>query len=170
MTALLLAGRWTRPLAESPVSQRSVASQLPSVTGPAMEQNEVAFGPFRFSPTLGLLKDGVAVKVGSRPQAILALLLERAGVVVSNRDIMARVWPGLFVEEANIRVHIGSLRKLLGKNEVGTDYIENIPAQGYRFVGTIRTILSPEAVEGPVVPPSAPPADLSILCLATSTG
>lgn len=128
-----------------------------------MEQNEVGFGPFRFSPMRGLLKNGVAVKVGSRPLAILALLLEQAGAVVSNRDIMARVWPGLFVEEANIRVHIGSLRKLLGKNDLGTDYIENIPAQGYRFVGTIRTPFPQGAAEGAAVQPSAPPADLSTL-------
>nr|WP_222528114.1 winged helix-turn-helix domain-containing protein [Azospirillum sp. 412522] len=128
-----------------------------------MEQNEVIFGPFRFSPIRGLLKDGVAVKVGSRPQAILALLLEQAGAVVSNRDIMARVWPGLFVEEANIRVHIGSLRKLLGKDESGTDYIENIPAQGYRFIGTVRTPDAGESADTVALRPSAPDADPSAL-------
>lgn len=127
-----------------------------------MEQNEVVFGLFRFSPMRGLLKDGVAVKVGSRPQAILALLLEQAGAVVSNRDIMARVWPGLFVEEANIRVHIGSLRKLLGRNDVGTDYIENIPAQGYRFVGTIQTLSAGPAGDA-AAPASPSQADLSSL-------
>ncbi|CAO3401698.1 ATP-binding protein [Azospirillum palustre] len=125
-----------------------------------MEQGEVTFGPFRFSPMRGLLKDGMAVKVGSRPLAILALLLEQAGAVVSNRDIMARVWPDLFVEEANIRVHIGSLRKLLGKNDVGTDYIENIPAQGYRFVGTLLTPTAESGVEA-AAPLSASQVDLS---------
>lgn len=132
------------------------------MTGPAIEQGEITFGPFRFSPMRGLLKDGMAVKVGSRPLAILALLLEQAGAVVSNRDIMARVWPGLFVEEANIRVHIGSLRKLLGKNDVGTDYIENIPAQGYRFVGTLLTPMA-ETGEEAAAPPSASQVDLSSL-------
>lgn len=132
------------------------------MTGPAIEQGEITFGPFRFSPMRGLLKDGMAVKVGSRPLAILALLLEQAGAVVSNRDIMARVWPGLFVEEANIRVHIGSLRKLLGKNDVGTDYIENIPAQGYRFVGTLLTPMA-ETGEEAAAPPLASQVDLSSL-------
>ncbi|CAO3440845.1 ATP-binding protein [Azospirillum endophyticum] len=123
-----------------------------------MERNEVAFGPFRYSPIQGLLKDGTAVKLGSRPQAILALLLEQAGEVVGNRDIMARVWPGLFVEEANIRVHIGTLRKLLGRNEAGTDYIENVPAQGYRFVGSVRTLSAGEPGEGAGSRPSTPDA------------
>ncbi|MBP2292919.1 ATP-binding protein [Azospirillum rugosum] len=125
-----------------------------------MAQDEVVFGPFTHSAARGLVKGGQAVKLGSRSLAILNVLLERPGEVVGNRDIMARVWPGLFVEEANIRVHIGTLRKALGKNDIGTDYIENVPAQGYRFVGTVRGAAGDADERPPPAPPQSFPQPL----------
>ncbi|MBP2301238.1 ATP-binding protein [Azospirillum picis] len=126
-----------------------------------MGRDEVAFGPFSYSPEGGLAKDGRAVKLGSRALAILKVLLEQSGDIVSNRDIMARVWPGMFVEEANIRVHIGALRKTLGKNDAGADFIENIPAQGYRFAGPLRTVSG--AGRGGPAAPDAEAATVAVL-------
>jgi 4-carboxymuconolactone decarboxylase len=38
-------------------------------------------------------------------------LVERAGEVVTQRELISRVWPDVTVEEANLRVNIASLRK-----------------------------------------------------------
>ncbi|MFC0407109.1 ATP-binding protein [Roseomonas elaeocarpi] len=93
------------------------------------------FGAFELSVAQQRLsRDGVPLQVGSRALAILQLLLERAGETVSNRDIMTRVWPDLFVEDANIRVHVSALRRSMGAGA----RITNHPAQGYRFEGSVR--------------------------------
>lgn len=95
----------------------------------------VTFGPFKLSPVARTLeKDGEPVKLGSRALDILIVLAERAGEVVSHKELMARAWRGLIVDPGNLRVHIVSLRKALGG---GGTYIHNIPGQGYCFVAPI---------------------------------
>jgi predicted ATPase len=77
------------------------------------------------------------VPLGSRASEILILLVERAGEVVSRDDIFARVWPGVFVDESNLRVHISGLRKALGEHQAGQRYIINLPGRGYSFVAPL---------------------------------
>ena len=75
----------------------------------------VEFGPFRLHVAGRLLqRNGVAVELGSRSLDLLIALVERAGEVLSRRELVARGWPGLVVDEANLRVNIASLRKSLG--------------------------------------------------------
>src|SRR5215475_4704390 len=72
---------------------------------------EVSFGPFRLLPTqFLLLKGDKPVSLGSRALEILTMLLERRGELVSKQELMARVWPDVFVEPANLTVHISALR------------------------------------------------------------
>src|SRR5262245_37420916 len=64
---------------------------------------DVSFGPFRLLPTQFLLLEGdKPVPLGSRALEILIALLERRGELVSKQDLMARVWPNVFVEPANL--------------------------------------------------------------------
>jgi hypothetical protein len=42
---------------------------------------------------------------------ILIVLLERLGELVTKQELMARVWPNLFVEPANLSVHVSPLRR-----------------------------------------------------------
>jgi len=51
---------------------------------------------------------------------------------------MARVWPNLFVEPANLAVHISALRRALRDGRDGNRFIINIPGRGYCFVTPIR--------------------------------
>src|SRR5262245_15942641 len=44
---------------------------------------------------------------------------------------MTRVWPGIFVEEVSLRVHIAALRKALEIGEAGPRYLTNVPGRGY---------------------------------------
>jgi predicted ATPase/DNA-binding winged helix-turn-helix (wHTH) protein len=96
------------------------------------------FGPFRFLPQQRmLLKNGVSVDVGSRALEILNLLLENAGQVLSKDELMSAVWPGVFVEESNLRVHISALRKAIGDGVEGSRYIINSPNRGYKFASSV---------------------------------
>jgi DNA-binding winged helix-turn-helix (wHTH) protein len=98
----------------------------------------VEFGPFRLHVTARLLqRKGAAVKIGSRSLDLLIALVERPGEVLSRRELMARAWAGLVVDEANLRVNIASLRKCLGEGKEGTRYIVNLPGRGYSFVAPL---------------------------------
>ena len=97
---------------------------------------EISFGPFRLLPTqFLLLEGGKPVPLGSRALQILIVLLERPGELVSKQELMARVWPDVFVEPANLTVHISALRRMLRDGRDGNRFIINIPGRGYSFVG-----------------------------------
>jgi DNA-binding winged helix-turn-helix (wHTH) protein len=101
--------------------------------------SEVSFGPFRLLPAQFLLLEGdKPVPLGSRAMHILIVLLERPGELVSKQDLMARVWPSLFVEPANLTVHVSALRRTLRDGRDGNRFIINIPGRGYIFVASIK--------------------------------
>ncbi|WP_158921433.1 winged helix-turn-helix domain-containing protein [Acidisphaera sp. S103] len=77
----------------------------------------------------------IPIALGSRAFGILAFLVSHAGELVSKNEIMAAVWPGLAVEEANLTVQISALRRALGQQ--GPGYIQTIPGRGYRFVAEV---------------------------------
>jgi predicted ATPase/DNA-binding winged helix-turn-helix (wHTH) protein len=113
------------------------------LTAPA---RSVAFGPFRlFAVERLLLKDGVALPVSSRALDILMLLVERAGEVVGKKDLIARAWPNLTVDESSLRVHIAGLRKALGDGRAGARYVTNVPGRGYCFVAPVTSVAAPNA-------------------------
>ncbi|WFU82424.1 transcriptional regulator [Bradyrhizobium sp. CIAT3101] len=99
---------------------------------------KVFFGPFSLLPTQLLLLEGdKVVPLGSRAMEILIALLERCGELVSNRDLMARVWPNLFVDPSNLTINMSALRRALRDGRDGRRFIVNIPGRGYRFVGSV---------------------------------
>jgi DNA-binding winged helix-turn-helix (wHTH) protein len=101
--------------------------------------SEVSFGPFRLLPAQFLLLEGdKPVTLGSRAMHILIVLLERPGELVTRQELMARVWPNVFVEPANLSVHVSALRRALRDGRDGNRFIINIPARGYCFVTPIR--------------------------------
>jgi len=99
---------------------------------------KISFGPFCLVPTQLLLREGdMPVSLGSRALDILIALLERRGELVSKQDLMARVWPNVFVEPANLTVHMSALRRALRDGRDGHRFIVNIPRRGYRFVASV---------------------------------
>jgi predicted ATPase/DNA-binding winged helix-turn-helix (wHTH) protein len=106
---------------------------------------QVTFGPFRLFPARQLLLDGdTPVHLGSRACEILIALVERAGQLLSNQELMRRVWPNTFVEDGNLRVHVAALRRALRDGHAGNRYITNIPGRGYCFVAPVSVAEEPE--------------------------
>ena len=67
-------------------------------------EHAISFGPFRLLPRQRLLLEGdKQVRLGSRALDILSALVERPGELVGKDDLIARVWPGTFVEEGNLK-------------------------------------------------------------------
>ena len=98
-----------------------------------MTERVLRFGPFELRPEREqLLNGGVRVGLGSRALAILALLAERAGEVVSVQEINEHVWPNLFVQENNLRVHMSAIRRALRAADSDVEIV-NVPGRGYRL-------------------------------------
>ena len=74
------------------------------------------------------------MEVAPRALDVLVALAERAGDVVTKEELLQRVWPDTFVEEANLSVNVSALRKALGVADGGKPYIPTVPRRGYRFV------------------------------------
>src|SRR3954470_22604172 len=115
---------------------------------------------FRVDPVRRVLsRDGEPVPITPKAFSILLVLLERPGEVVEKTDLLEKVWPGVFVTEANLTQNIFSLRKCLGEKANDNRYIVTVPGQGYMFAGELRRIdrLSTSTSEIPIlVEPPAP--------------
>lgn len=75
-----------------------------------------------------LLVNGQPAVLGARAFDLLLCLVELRDRVVGKDELMARVWPGVVVEENNLTVQISALRKLLGGDAIAT-----VAGRGYRF-------------------------------------
>jgi len=123
------------------------------------------FGRFELdAASRALTKDGRAVRVGSRAFDILAVLLFRAGEIVSKSELIAAVWPNLHVEENNLRVHLTALRKALEEAQAEATPIANIPGRGYSFVAPVTRIdaATPASPEHPAPRHNLPPTPAQV--------
>ena len=106
-----------------------------------------SFGPFRLFAAERLLeKSDEPLQLGGRALDILITLVERAGEVVTRKELISRVWPDVIVEEANLRVHVAGLRKALGDGHDGARYVANVPGRGYCFVAPVTRSASQRAL------------------------
>jgi serine/threonine-protein kinase len=106
----------------------------------------VEFGPFRLDTAKRVLWRGRdLVSVPPKALDLLVALVDQRGDVVPKEDLLRRVWPDTFVEEANLSVNASILRKVLGTQEDGRPYLETVPRRGYRFLADARA----QAASGP---------------------
>ncbi|CAN5579732.1 N/A [soil metagenome] len=80
-----------------------------------------------------MFSNGEPVNLPPKVFDTLHALVVKSGHIVERDELMSEVWKETFVEEANLSVNISALRKTLGKNEQGNDFIETVPRRGYRF-------------------------------------
>src|SRR6266498_5590214 len=96
------------------------------------------FGEYRIDARDGLLlRDGEVVPLAPKAFDLLLVLVENNRRVLSKEELMKRLWPESFVEEANLSHHVFVLRKALGDAN-GNKHIETIPRRGYRFVADVN--------------------------------
>jgi predicted ATPase/DNA-binding winged helix-turn-helix (wHTH) protein len=105
-----------------------------------------SFGPFRLLPERQLLLRGeTPVRIGGRALDILTVLVKRSGEVVSKPELLAHVWPNMFVEESNLKVNMAALRRALGEGPGAARYIATVTGRGYRFVAPVQKSEPPSA-------------------------
>jgi DNA-binding response OmpR family regulator len=97
-------------------------------------------GPFRLdTETEALFRGKETVPVGQRAVAVLRVLVERPGELITKDDLIESAWSGLAVEEGNLAVQISALRRALGEVPGGEAWIETLPRRGYRYIGPIAS-------------------------------
>jgi DNA-binding winged helix-turn-helix (wHTH) protein len=80
------------------------------------------------------------VTLGARALNLLIALTSQAGEILTKEQLISSVWPGIFVDDNNLRVHVSAIRRALRDGQDGNRYIVNIPGRGYSFVAPIQVI------------------------------
>jgi DNA-binding winged helix-turn-helix (wHTH) protein len=121
--------------ARSSVSAAVLDEEPPAAT------DTVVFGPYTLRAGLRRLeRNGIPLRVGDRAFDILCVLTERAGEIVTHRELMARVWGSVVVGPGSLRFHINVLRKVLAQDGRRVPYIKSVTRRGYTFIGPVRTV------------------------------
>jgi non-specific serine/threonine protein kinase len=105
-----------------------------------------AFGPFVLIPKRQLLLQGeVPVRIGGRALDLLTALVERPGELVKKRELMARAWPNIIVDESNLKVNMAALRRALNDGPAAANYIATVTGRGYKFVAPVHIAEPPSS-------------------------
>lgn len=105
-----------------------------------------------------VLANGQPVALGARAFDLLLALIEQRERVVGKDELLARVWPGVVVEENNLTVQISSLRKVLGNAAITT-----VAGRGYRFTLPLSDAASARVASLPAA--GLPSHDLPVLAV-----
>jgi len=99
------------------------------------------FGPYRLDPARSqLLRGGEPVVLTQKAFETLLILVEHSGHELSKDELMKKLWPNTFVEEANLAKHISMVRKALGETAQDRRYIVTLSGRGYRFAQPVQTV------------------------------
>ncbi|MBR0735048.1 MULTISPECIES: winged helix-turn-helix domain-containing protein [Bradyrhizobium] len=85
------------------------------------------FGSFRLDVTDRVLrKSGEPLPIRGRALELLIVLLERAGEVVSQKELISKAWHDGIIGPSNLRAHIASLRRTFDPHGDGSRYIATV--------------------------------------------
>ncbi len=99
------------------------------------------FGAFRLDASERVLwRDEEMIVLPPKVFDTLWALVKEEGRVVSKSELMEAIWADAFVEESNLSQNVYTLRRALGVDEQGRQFIETIPRRGYRFAVPVRLL------------------------------
>jgi TolB-like protein/DNA-binding winged helix-turn-helix (wHTH) protein/Tfp pilus assembly protein PilF len=110
------------------------------VEGSSTPLSAVAFGPFELDAAAGeLRRDGVPVRLQPQPFKVLAVLVERAGQLVTREELKKALWgEETYVDfERGLNFCINQVRVALGDSAESPVYVQTLPRRGYRFVAAV---------------------------------
>jgi cholera toxin transcriptional activator len=99
------------------------------------------FGLYELDLSAGeLRKNGAKLRLQEQPFQVLALLLERAGDVVTREELRQKLWPAdTFVDfDHSLNTAVNKLRESLGDSASSPRYIETLARRGYRFIAPVQ--------------------------------
>src|SRR5437016_13137891 len=113
---------------------------LEIMSSPA-KSNVVRFGIYEFEPhAKELRRGGLRVHLDGQPIAILKMLLDRPGELVTREELQKDLWPeDIFVDfEHSLNAAVKRLRAALNDSADHPRYIETLSRRGYRFIAPVN--------------------------------
>ena len=90
-----------------------------------------------------LRRNGERVALSDRYLSVLLHLAAHAGTVVSKDDLVAAGWGDTAVSDNSLEQAISALRRALGSNAQGDQFVQTVPRQGYRLAAEVVRLVSP---------------------------
>lgn len=93
------------------------------------------FFPFRLDAVDQCLWRG-ETRISLRPKAfaLLSYLVQHAGRLVTQNELLQNLWPDAFVQPEVLKSHMLEIRAVLGDNPRHPTFVETLPRRGYRFI------------------------------------
>jgi len=77
------------------------------------------------------------VAIPPKPYDMLRYLVENAGRLVTQDELLQKLWPETYVNPELIRKYILDIRKILGDRPDKPEFIETVTKRGYRFIASV---------------------------------
>src|SRR6202035_5889672 len=84
-----------------------------------------------------LLRGQERVQIPPKAYDVLRYLVENAGRVVTQDELLEAVWPETYVNPEILRKYILEIRKTLGDRPDKPVFIETVTKRGYRFIAPV---------------------------------
>jgi DNA-binding winged helix-turn-helix (wHTH) protein len=115
----------------------------------------VRVGEFEFCHESGMLTraDGVGERLAPKPAALLTMLLERRGGLVTRSELREHLWSDVTVDFDNsLNYCVRQVRQAFGDSAGTPRYIETVPGRGYRLRAELFPLeAEPREVEPPEI-------------------
>src|SRR5271166_2285904 len=101
------------------------------------------FSPFRLDTVNECLwrrrdeRDDERILLTPKAFAVLLYLVERAGRLVTQNELLGALWPDTFVQPEVLKYQIADIRNKLGDHAKDSLFIETLPRRGYRFIAPV---------------------------------
>jgi len=117
-----------------------VASRHPRMVSASAKE----FPPFRLDPVnqclwrRGDAREDERVLLTPKAFAVLGYLVEHAGRLVTQDELLEAVWPDTFVQPEVLKYQIADIRSTLGDHPRNPLFIETLPRRGYQFIAAVH--------------------------------
>jgi DNA-binding winged helix-turn-helix (wHTH) protein/tetratricopeptide (TPR) repeat protein len=111
------------------------------------------FEDFRLDPENRLLTcAGKEIVLPGRAFDVLLMLVRNPRALLTKEDLLASIWNGSFVEEANLTVAVSTVRRALNEDPHERRFIQTVARRGYRFAAEVREVRAePEGIAAAAV-------------------
>lgn len=95
------------------------------------------FGPFTLdTETRQLLRGASELHLSPKAFELLSSLVEHQPRVCEKSELLTRIWPDIYVVDANLNVLIGEIRRVLEDSAKQPRFIRTVHGVGYAFCGS----------------------------------
>ena len=109
----------------------------------------VQFGPFTVnSNTRQLLRDEDEIHLSPKAFDLLCALIASHPDVVTKDELLARIWQGAYVIEANLNVLVREVRHALGDSAQEPRFVQTVHGRGFRFRSAITRLDAAGSTDG----------------------